>query len=183
MSVRSYDYAARKGVREISWEEFAQLARRLAETLAAHRIETVVGIARAGLLPATAAACALRCELFPMRVTRRPHDEVVYNSPVWRVPVSHLVEGKAVAIVDEIADSGETLALVAAEVRALNAQRVVTAALVAHSWADPAPDVCALQSDELIVFPWDKEVLVDGAWLPHPELVAALEAQAKESGL
>lgn len=175
---RSYDYATRAGVREVSWEEFAAMSAKLAETLAAKKIDTIVGIARAGLFPATAIASALRCELYPVRLTRRLHDDVVYDSPVWRVPVSPLIEGKAVAVVDEITDTGETLAMVAAQARELRAERVVTVSLVSHSWAQPPPDVCALVTDEFIIFPWDQRVLIDGQWQRHPEVVAALEAQA-----
>ena len=80
---------------------------------------------------------------------------------------------------DEIADTGETLALVAEAAREAGAARVVTAALVAHSWARPVPDVVALVSDELVVFPWDARVLTDGEWRPHPGLVAAIEAQRR----
>ncbi len=60
---KSYDYAKRTGSRELTWEEFAELSATLAETLARRNIDTVVGVARAGLFPATAVACALRCEL------------------------------------------------------------------------------------------------------------------------
>lgn len=178
---RSYDYATRKGVRELSWDDFETLSRQLAEMFARRKIETVVGIARGGLFPATAVAAALRCELYPVRLTRRLRDEVVYDSPVWHVPVSSLVEGKALAIIDDVCDTGETLALVAAQARELKAARVITAALIAHSWAEPPPDVSALVTDELVVFPWDRQVLVDGRWQPHPEIEAARRAQA-ESG-
>ena len=54
--MQSYDYAHRQGVREISWDEFAGLAARLAEQLALARVEMIVGTARAGLFPATAVA-------------------------------------------------------------------------------------------------------------------------------
>lgn len=175
----SYDYVHRRGVREISWEEFAALSARLAEELAEAGVEAIVGIARAGLFPATAVACSLRREMYPVRVTRRVNDEVVHQSPVWKVPVSPEVKGKLVAVVDEIADTGETLALVSDSVRENGAVRVVTACLVSHSWANPAPDVSALITDALVIFPWDQEVLVEGEWQPHPEIVAALKAQRK----
>jgi hypoxanthine phosphoribosyltransferase len=175
----SYDYVHRRGVREISWEEFAALSARLAEELAEAGVEAIVGIARAGLFPATAVACSLRREMYPVRVTRRVNDEVVHQSPVWKVPVSPEVKGKVVAVVDEIADTGETLALVSDSVRENGAVRVVTACLVSHSWANPAPDVSALITDALVIFPWDQEVLVEGEWQPHPEIVAALKAQRK----
>lgn len=177
--MQSYDYARRDGVDEITWPRFAALAARLAERLAAARVTTVVGIARAGLFPATAVACSLRCELYPVRVTRRVNDQVVFAAPVWRVDVSAAVAGQVVAVVDEMADTGATLGRVADRVRARGAARVVTAALVAHSWAQPRPDVAALTTDALVVFPWDRRVLVDGGWRPHPELAAALRQQGR----
>ena len=176
--MQSYDYTHRQGVKPISWGEFATLVADLAEKLSG--VEAIVGIARAGLFPATAVACALRCELYPVRVTRRVNDEVVFASPVWRVPVSPDVAGRAVAVVDEIADTGESLALVADAVRANGAARVVTAALVSHSWASPAPDVSALVTDALVIFPWDQRVFLAGRGQPHPEIAAALAAQGQD---
>jgi hypothetical protein len=178
MSMKSYDYTNRKGSRPISWDEFAALSRQLAERLT--DAEIIIGIARAGLFPATAVACSLRRELYPVRVTRRVNDEVRYSTPIWRVPVTGEVAGKRVAVVDEIADTGETLALVAARARALGATQVRTACLVSHSWANPAPDVCTLVSDALVIFPWDQQVFIEGRWQSHPEIVAGLNAQDKD---
>jgi len=175
--MKSYDYSHRKGVKEISWNRFASLAARLAEQLAAQEIEVVVGIARAGLFPATAVACALRKELFPVRITRRLNDLVVYQQPVWKVDVSKEVEGKVVVVVDEIADTGETLRLVAQRACEQGAKRVLTACLVSHSWANPAPDHVALVTDTLVIFPWDKQVYQGGQWQVNPELAWALKLQ------
>ncbi len=179
--MKSYDYAHRVGVRKISWEDFASLARNLAELLQPHQPEVILGIARAGLFPATAVACSLRCEFFPIRLTRRLDDKVVYDRLVWKVTVPQEVEGKIVAVVDEIADTGETLALVAARATSLGASKVITASLVSHSWANPAPQITSLVSDELIIFPWDELVLQGGKWVTHPEIAAALEAQSRRS--
>lgn len=177
--MKSYDYAHREGVRSISWEEFARLAAQLAEQLEQAGVEVIIGIARAGLIPATTVACNLRREMYPVRVTRRVNDEVRHASPVWKVPVSSEIAGKVVAVVDEIADTGETLALVAEGVREQGAARVLTATLISHSWASPPPDFCALVTDELIIFPWDQQVYSEGRWQPHPEIVAALKAQGR----
>jgi hypoxanthine phosphoribosyltransferase len=179
--MRPYDYAQRKGVAELNWEDCAKLSRQLASELAAQEISTVIGIARAGLIPATTVALAMHWEFFPVRVTRRVNDKVVRDHPVWLTDVPISVAGQRVAVIDEIADSGETLALVAARVRERGASQVVTACLVSHTWADPVPDLCALVSDALIIFPWDKNVLVDGRWDLHPELSAALRAQEIQS--
>lgn len=175
--MQPYDYALRDGVDEISWERFAALSAHLAEALAAHHVDAVVGIARAGLFPTTRVACALRCEFYPVRVSRRVNDEVRHEHPVWRVDVSPDVAGKTVAVVDEIADTGETLAQVAERVLDQGACRVVTASLISHTWAHPMPDVTALVTDALVIFPWDREVYAEGRWQAHPELIGALELQ------
>jgi hypothetical protein len=175
--MKSYDYAHRKGIEEISWERFGELSRSLTEQIAKKKINIVIGIARAGLFPATAVACALRRELYPVRVTRRVNDVVQYESPIWRVDVPSTVAGQRVAVIDEIADTGETLAIVAARALERNARRVWTLSLVAHSWANPKPDFTAMTSDALLIFPWDKQVLTEAGWMLHPELQAAIQAQ------
>ncbi len=179
--MKSYDYAHRFGVRPISWDDFASLAKHLAELLEPFQPQVILGIARAGLFPATAVACSLRRELYPIRLTRRLNDEVVYDQPVWKTSVPQEVSGKVVAVVDEIADSGETLAMVAESARSLGAVQVVTASLISHSWSDPAPQVSALVSDEFIIFPWDQQVLDGGKWINHPEIVAGIQAQDRSS--
>jgi uncharacterized protein len=173
--MQSYDYSKRKGVEEISWERFGKLANSLAEHLAVEAIEVVIGIARAGLFPATTVACVLRREFFPVRITRRVNDQVTFQHPVWKVDVPKDVAGKTVAVIDEMADTGETLGLVAERIREQGAARVVTASLVSHSWANPAPAHVAFVTDALVIFPWDKHVYQDGHWIVNPELAEALK--------
>jgi uncharacterized protein len=175
--MQSYDYTHRSGVEAITWEHFAKLARTLAEGLAPYNIDAVVGTARAGLFPATAVCMMLRRELYPARISRRINDEVTHQHPQWIVDVAPDVKDKIVAVVDEIADTGETLALVADRVKERGAKQVITATLVAHSWANPMPDVVALVTDALVIFPWDERVYQAGQWQPHPELVEAQKQQ------
>jgi hypoxanthine phosphoribosyltransferase len=179
--MKSYDYTHRKGIEEISWERFGTLSRALTEHLSGKNVDMVIGIARAGLFPATVVACALRRELYPVRVTRRVNDVVQYKSPIWRVDVPATVAGQRLAVIDEIADSGETLAIVAARALERGARQVWTMSLVTHSWAAPKPEFTALNSDALIIFPWDKEVLTRDGWQLHPELESAMRSQDKSS--
>ena len=175
--MKPYDYAHRTGVRLLSWDDFTRLAARLAELLEPYQPDVILGIARAGLFPATLVACYLRRELFPIRLTRRVNDQVTYDRPVWKVHVPVEVAGKIVAIVDEIADTGQTLSIVAEQARGSGARQVITASLVSHSWADPAPQVCPLVTDEFVIFPWGERVLEEGKWIRHPEVIAGLKAQ------
>lgn len=178
--MQSYDYTHRDGIVPVSWEGFTALCRQVAEQLQRQGVNAVVGIARPGLFPATQVAMMLRTEMFPVRLTRRVNDIPTYDRPVWKVPVSPEVAGKTVAVIDEIADTGESLHLVAEAVRQAGAARVVTVTLGSHTWAKPAPDICPLVTDGLILWPWDQRVLVDGRWVAHPELVGAAESQGKQ---
>jgi hypoxanthine phosphoribosyltransferase len=177
--MKPYDYSHRSGVRPVSWEDFASLAQALAEKLEPLRPQVILGVARAGLFPATAVAISLRCELFPIRLSRRSNDTVVTDIPVWKVPVPREVKGKRVVVIDEIADTGQTLGMAASSAIAKGASQVFTACLFSHSWADPPPDICASVSDAFIIFPWDQYVLEDGKWIVHPEIEAGLQAQSK----
>ena len=177
--MKSYAYAHRKGIEEITWERFGELSRSLTEQLAGKQVDIVIGIARAGLFPGTAVACALRRELYPVRVTRRVNDVVQYQSPIWRVDVPATVADLRVAVIDEIADTGETLAIVAARALERGARQVWTLSLVAHSWADPQPEYTALTTDALLIFPWDKQVFTSDGWRLHPEIESAIDAQEK----
>jgi uncharacterized protein len=177
--MKSYDYTHRTGIKRLTWNDFARLSRLLAELVEPFHPQVILGIARAGLFPATAVACSLRCELFPIRLTRRKQDEVVFEQPIWKVPVPPDVAGKIVVLIDEIADSGQTLSIAAQSAKEQGAKEVITASLVSHSWSKPAPQVCALVSDAFVVFPWDKKILFHGNWIPHPEIVAGIKAQSR----
>src|SRR3954452_18132336 len=110
--MRSYDYAQRTGVRELGWDDCAALAHRLAEEVARRDVGVIVGVARGGLFPAVEVAMGLQAEFFPVRLSRRVDGVVQFSHPVWRTPVPADVEGRRVAVIDQIADSGESLDVV-----------------------------------------------------------------------
>ncbi|HEX6291395.1 MAG TPA: phosphoribosyltransferase family protein [Herpetosiphonaceae bacterium] len=175
--MQSYDYSHRVGVEPISWERFEAMVRQLAVQIERDEPQIILGIARGGFFPATMLACILRRELYPIRLTRRFNDAVVRQHPTWIIRPPDKVKGRRVLIVDEIADSGQTLSIAAEEVQRMGATHVRTAVLYAHTWAQPRPDFVALTSDALILNPWDREVLVDGQYVTHPELASALRLQ------
>ncbi len=174
--ISPYDYERRIGFHEASWDDFDRLTAKLTEALADAGVEAVVGIGRGGLFPASQIAGALRRELYPVRVSRRVDDRVVRETPEWVVPVVDRVAGRTVAVVDDVADSGETLALVRERVEGLGAARVVTAALFAHSWSEPRPDVVGMDTDAFVVLPWDRTIFTEGEWRRHPGVESGLAA-------
>lgn len=172
-----YDYAHRSGIEPISWERFESLTRALAIEIDRYTPELILGIARGGLFPATLLSCLLRRELYPIRLTRRYEDEVVRREPAWVMRPPDKVRGRRVLIVDEIADSGQTLAMASEAVRQMGAAEVRSAVLYAHTWSSPRPTYVALTTDALIINPWDREVLAGNEFVRHPEISEAIAAQ------
>jgi hypoxanthine phosphoribosyltransferase len=172
-----YDYENRVGIRPISWEDFHGLCKGLALAVAPFEPEIILPIGRAGYYPGTLLAHMLQVELYPVRLSRRVRDVVTYQSPHWLVEPPAAVKDRRVLVVDEICASGETITMVKQRVEVLGARAVKSAVLYAHSWGVSAPDYIGLISDTLLLNPWDREILKEGAFQFHPEYVEALAQQ------
>jgi hypoxanthine phosphoribosyltransferase len=172
-----YSYEDRNGVRPISWEDFHGICKGLAQAVEAYQPEMILAVGRGGFYPGTLISHMLRAEIYPVRVSRRVNDVVQYENPQWLVRPPEAVNGKRVLVVDEISSSGETLQVVKTEAERLGATSVRCAVMYAHSWGTSVPDYIGLVSDELLLNPWDREILKDGTFQFHPEYVGALEQQ------
>jgi hypoxanthine phosphoribosyltransferase len=80
-----------------------------------------------------------------------------------------------VLVVDEISSSGDTLRLALAAVRSVGPADVRTATAFSRPGGF-RPDYHALETDALIVFPWDRKVLEDGELVVHPAYRGVVEA-------
>lgn len=177
MPQNPYDYANRRGIQPISWEDFHGLCKALARGAADFQPEFILAVGRGGFYPGTLIAHLLQVEIYPVRLSRRVNDVVTYVTPRWLVEPPPLINGRRVLIVDEISSTGETLALVKARTAELGAAESRCAVLYAHTWGTEVPDYIGLISDELLLNPWDREIWRDGAFHFHPEYVAALAEQ------
>ncbi|HZZ84012.1 MAG TPA: phosphoribosyltransferase [Anaeromyxobacteraceae bacterium] len=149
---------ARKGVREISWEAFGDLARKLAARIGdAFRPELVVGIAKGGVVVGGAVAAALDIDFYPVRIEARGRDA----SPSPHLPPAsdHLpdVTGKRVLVVDDVCQSGRTLERARALLRRGGPAAVRTATLISRPRGG-RPDFSSLQTTDVAVFPWDYQL-------------------------
>ena len=165
---RSYSGVARprrarvpeEGVLELGWEMFGELCRALAVKVARadYRPDLVVGIANAGVIPGAVVASMLRCDFFSMKISRREGLERVRERPKILSAAPRQAVGRRVLIVDEICTTGETLRMALAAVRNVNPADVRTATSFIR-FGGFQPDYYALQTDDTIVFPWDRQVV------------------------
>jgi uncharacterized protein len=160
---------------ELSWELFGEMCRVLALRVARdYRPEIVIGIAKAGVLPAAIVASILRVDFFCMKISRREGDEIVRQQPEVFGAAPPQVRGRRVLIVDEITTSGDTLRLALAAVRAAGPADVRTATAFTRPGGFE-PSYSGLETGSLVVFPWDRQVFHDGELVPHPAYRGVLE--------
>jgi hypoxanthine phosphoribosyltransferase len=165
--IQSYDHE-HDGELRVTWEQFDSLCRILAITISGYDPQVIVGIAKGGVLPATVIASLLRREFYPIRLSRRHDDEVVRETPELLVGPPPAIAGQRVLLVDDMIATGATMTMAGQACVEQGAAEVRTACLFAHS-SGQRPDYVASISDALIVFPWDREVLTGGHFVPHPE--------------
>jgi hypoxanthine phosphoribosyltransferase len=181
MSQNPYDYSTRKGIRPISWGDFHGICKALALSVSEFQPEIILPIGRGGYYPGTLLAHLLQIELFPVRLSRRVNDIVKYKDPRWIIAPPAEVTQRRVLVVDEICDSGQTISMVKEKALALGASLVKSAVLYAHTRSINGPDYIGIITDELVMNPWDREILRDGSFIFHPEYLQALEHQGIEA--
>lgn len=172
-----YDYSARRGVRNITWNVFHGLVKALVTVVAPWKPEIILPIGRGGYYPGTMLAHMLQVEIYPIRLTRRDRDVVVRDSPEWIVLPPATLAGRRVLVVDEISSTGETLSIVRDRLFGMGIAEVRTAVLYAHTRGVLVPDYIGLITDELVMNPWDREIYLHGEFRFHPEYVEALREQ------
>jgi uncharacterized protein len=171
------DYSNRTGILPISWDHFHGICRALVLGVSAYQPELILAVGRGGFYPGMLIAHMLRVEIYPVLISRRINDEIRFQQPQWKLDPPAIVNGKRVLIVDEICGQGTTLTMVREKVEKFGADEVRSAVLYAHTWGVSVPDYIGLISDALILNPWDREILVEGEFLFHPEYSQALSLQ------
>lgn len=156
-----------RSVFELSWELFGELCRALAlRVYREYDPDLVVGIATAGVIPAAVIADILQVEFYSMKISRRS-DHGVSETPVLYSAAPVQAAGKRVLLVDEITTSGDTLRLALASLRDVVPAEIRTAACFCRP-GGYTPDFHALATDDLVVFPWDRQVIEEGQFVIQP---------------
>lgn len=162
-----------RGVLEIDWPFFGELCRALALKVAReYQPEVILGIAKAGVIPGVVVASILQVEFTSMAVTRRDAD----SDPILVAGPPASIKGRRVLLVDETCDTGSTLKLALHEVKGMKPSAVKSA--VSFRTGPYAPDFHAFETDNLIILPWDREVIAGEELIANPEYAEWLKAKS-----
>lgn len=145
----------------LDWDQFGEAARSLAGEvlLSGFRPDVVIAIARGGLLLAGAISYALGTkQCGSINVEFYTDIEKVLPEPIVHPPMldAPALAGKRVLLVDDVSDSGRTLAKVLDLLTEVGAE-VRTATLYTKSRTILVPDFSYRDTDDWIVFPWSSK--------------------------
>jgi hypoxanthine phosphoribosyltransferase len=150
---------------EVSWAQFDAVVQHLAREVGrAFRPEAVVGVAHGGVFVGGALASALKCEFFPVRISRRSRDQGRAAARGLSGVMPKELLGRKVLVVDDIASSGDTLELAKQLAKNVGAKALATATLVSRP-KGYQPDYCWERSEAFFVFPWDYELAGSARYL------------------
>ena len=143
----------------VTWEDLERLVAALAEQLTAGpQPDVVLAISRGGLVPAGMLGYRLGWRDMLLAAVVVYDDEQGFrgHAEFLQFPADELLRGKRVVIVDEVWDSGTTIAAVSERVRAAGGQPV-TAVLhykPGRSRVDLVPDHFVVETDAWVVYPF-----------------------------
>lgn len=158
------------GVEEIPWSRLGGMMTDLVDQIRKRfRPELVVGIAKGGVIPAVYASSAFSVDFLPIKLSSRHNEQVVSQIPIWHVHPTDRVRDHRVLLVDDICVAGRTLGLASDALRERGVADLMTATLTVHPGGH-RPDFFALETDKLVVWPWDRDqIQADGTWIINPE--------------
>ena len=133
--------------------------------------EVVLGVAAGALPHESGTASILQREFTSMVVTRKDEGE----EPVLIAGPPSTIRGRRVLIVDETCDTGSTMKLALAEVRAARPMAVQTA--VSFRTGVYLPDFHGFETPSFIILPWDREIIVNGELVIRPDYVGKPEGR------
>ena len=142
----------------LTWEDVYNLTLRLSERVveSGFKPDVVVGIARGGWIPARVLSDVLYADsLQNIRIEYYSDVGKKGREPKITQPITGSLEGKSILLVDEVADTGDSLYYAIEHVEALGAGEVKTAVLHWKPWSRVKPDFYMVQTEKWTVYPWE----------------------------
>jgi hypothetical protein len=141
---------------EDMYESLLELARRIRK--AGFRPDIVVGVARGGWPVARVMSDLLENpEVANVKAEFYVGVAEAKKEPVITQPVSTSVKQRKVLVVDDVADTGKSLALVKKHLEEQGAVDIKIATIYYKPWSLLKPDWFERQTERWIVFPWERK--------------------------
>lgn len=161
------DATDQAGKEILTWDGLGDATRDLAQQVADSGFtpNIIIAVARGGMIPAGAMTYALGVKLTDaINVEFYTDVEQTLPDPILLAPQldTNSIADQRLLVVDDVADSGRTLALVLKLLRGFGAD-VRSAVLYAKPTTVVSPDFVWKRTDKWIVFPWSSQSPVESS--------------------
>jgi len=146
-----------------SWEFIYELLLDLASQIrkTGFKPDVIVGVARGGWPPARIMSDLLENpEIANVKAEFYLGVAETKGEPVITQPVSVSVKNKKVLVVDDVADTGKSLALVREHLKEQGASDVRIATIYYKPWSIVTPDWFERKTSRWVIFPWERKETV-----------------------
>ncbi len=145
----------------LTWQSFGDGSQELAQMItdSGFRPEVIIAVARGGMIPAGALTYSLGVKLTDaINVEFYTDVKETLPDPILLAPMldTGSIRSRKLLVVDDVVDSGRTLALVLKLLRGFGAD-VRSAVLYAKPTTIVQPDFVWKRTDKWIVFPWSAQ--------------------------
>ncbi len=142
----------------LSWDDIQSQCRTLASKILDQNVpfDLIIGVARGGWVPARILSDILdNDELHTVRAKFYNEVGETKEKPIITHPTQVDVTGKRILLVDDIADTGESLIAVMNHLNEKNVDSIYVATLVKKPSSKFTPDIFALETPDWVIFPWE----------------------------
>ena len=141
-----------------SWNQIYRFLLDLTKTIQNNgfRADIIVGVSRGGWIPARIMSDLLETpKLANITTEFYMGTSQIRCKPIITQPVSVSVKDKKILLVDDVADTGESLKLVNSHLKEDGASEIKIATIYRKPWSAIVPDYYVKETCLWIVFPWE----------------------------
>ena len=149
----------------LSWNDIEAQCKEIAREIRRKNLEVdvIIAVARGGWVPGRLLSDYLgNDELYTVRVKFYKGVGQRIEKPLILHPTQLDIQDKSVLLVDDIADTGESLIAVLAHLKEKNSGRVVVVTLVKKPHSKFTPDLYVRETRAWVVFPWEVKETING---------------------
>lgn len=140
-----------------SWAKIERMCKELAQKVAPFKPDWLIGISRGGLVPVRLLSDYLdNHNVSIMRIEFYKSIGETKDFPTITQPLQVDVKGKRVLIVDDVADTGRSLAVAKEHIKRAGASEVKIAVLHYKPNSILKPDFYIATTKAWIIYPWEK---------------------------
>ncbi len=171
-----------------TWKEFGEHVFEIAKQIVEHgdQFDRIVALAKGGtaIVRPIADLCGIK-ELSSIQIEFYTSIEKTARTPVITQSLPVKIKDERVLIIDDVADSGETLTLATNYIKQHGAVDIKTATLVSKPWTKHSPDFTYYRTKAWIIFPWEIRehiVLLSAMWKAKGDDTAQVRSQLEQIG-